>query len=824
MKTLHSIIAVLLLSVGLHSQCHVYDVPLVDQGSGLCYINDLSIDAIAVTTNTGAQSSGNSYQSFPTQYIQLSQGQQFQFSVDGSTAGAFNQAAWIDYNNDSLYTSNELIAYWTNTSASSHTTFVDVPWDAIADTVHMRIMKLQFALAWGGGNDDACFNWNGEGETEDYKVIMQCGNYNFASFDPFPFICYADSVQLFASTPYGDITWYTDSSAAPVHTGNDYWLQLNGFTQDTNIFIQNTAGGCFDGPFMEMLITFAPTPVVNIAGPDSVQSCTSVTFDAGAGHQNYIWSNGDQTQTTTITNGYGGSLSVTVDNQAGCFATDEVWVNIAPNPPATYAHLSPDFSFCSTLGVYLHYDSLINPGTVNWYSFPSNAFIGSGSWISYTLPDTGFFQYTAIINSVCGTDTVLVSIYAEGPASYDSAASTAGTPNANGVINICPGTGSADIYLAGFNGQVDHWEIGDIVNSNWFNWNDDDTLDLPVALLTPGNLYAAIPTIMNAQFCQSVGDTIYFMLANSLVYNLSDTIWRCSFPQTISIPAVDYGIYDILWSTGDTTNAITVTAPGNFTLYVIDHSTGCTINDQQYVGDGTLPANPLPDTTITCNSTAYFEISGAGYNVFEWWEYDDQWQEMNNNNDFDYTVMDNGYDPYLVVEAQNAHGCILRDTTLIDFGGSFTFSLGPDVTTMSTPYILTAPAGYADYMWQPFEPNTNTVAVYNTTTYTLTIDNGQGCTHTDVITITILPTTIENSTAIATVNVFPNPANDHLTVQSTSTISQVNIYDLDGRLISTNAYNTTAAEVNISELPEGCYILEALTQEGTVRSRLVKQQ
>lgn len=824
MKTILLTLAWLLFSSGLFAQCYVSDVPSVDQGASTCYINDVTVDAVAYSTNSGIQSIGNSYQSFLTSYIPMSQGQQLQIFVGGTNSTLFNQCIWIDFNSDSIFTGAELVAFSVNANFSSHNYTVNVPYDAVPDTVRMRVMKLQSATGWGGGNDDACFDYNVGGEVEDYTVIISCGNFNFANFDPFPFMCYADSVQLFANTPYGDITWYTDSSAALVHTGNDYWLRLNGFTQDTSVFIQNTASGCFDGPLLEMFITITPSPVVNILGPDTVQSCSVVTLDAGAGHNTYMWSNGDQTQTTTITNGYGGNLSVTVDNQFGCFATDQVWVNIAPNPPATYAHLSPDVSFCSTLGIYLHYDSLINPGTVNWYTYPSNVFIDSGSWINYTLPDTGFYQYTAIINSICGTDTALVSIYAEGPPTYDSAASTSGIADSNGVFNLCPGSGLADLYLTGLTGYVDHWEIGDIVNGNWFNWNDDDTLDIPVMMLIPGNMYAAIATTMNAQWCQSVSDTIYFTMANSLAYNLSDTIWRCSFPQTISIPSVNYGIYDILWSTGDTTNTTTVNAPGNFTLYVIDHSTGCTINDQQYVGDGTLPENPYPDTIVSCQSQVYLDPQQFGYLPMSWEEYETNWQFINSSFNGDLWITDNGFDEYVILNAQNLHGCMVIDTMLIDFGGTFSFSLGPDVSTMSTPYILTAPAGYPIYAWTPAEPNSNTIAVYVTTTYTLMIDNGQGCTYSDVITITILPTEITNTSSQAEVNVFPNPANDHVTVQSSSSISQVNIYDLDGRLISTNTYNTTQAEINISELPAGCYILEAVTEEGNSRSRLLKQQ
>jgi hypothetical protein len=71
--------------------------------------------------------------------------------------------------------------------------------------------------------------------------------------------------------------------------------------------------------------------------------------------------------------------------------------------------------------------------------------------------------------------------------------------------------------------------------------------------------------------------------------------------------------------------------------------------------------------------------------------------------------------------------------------------------------------------------------------------------------------------------VYPNPAHDLITIQSTETITTVNILDLNGRVVSSQSCSAMNVEIRIAELPDGCYILESVGEHGVTRTRLLKQ-
>jgi len=70
-------------------------------------------------------------------------------------------------------------------------------------------------------------------------------------------------------------------------------------------------------------------------------------------------------------------------------------------------------------------------------------------------------------------------------------------------------------------------------------------------------------------------------------------------------------------------------------------------------------------------------------------------------------------------------------------------------------------------------------------------------------------------------NVYPNPANNEITVSSTENLGKITIYDITGKVMftSTNITNNTA--VNVSTFSRGVYMLEVLTDNKTSVKRLI---
>jgi len=73
---------------------------------------------------------------------------------------------------------------------------------------------------------------------------------------------------------------------------------------------------------------------------------------------------------------------------------------------------------------------------------------------------------------------------------------------------------------------------------------------------------------------------------------------------------------------------------------------------------------------------------------------------------------------------------------------------------------------------------------------------------------------------ITFLNVYPNPANDFVSIESNMLINQVQIISLDGKVIYSTEYNVYATSIEISKIPQGIYILKVQTEKSIVTERL----
>ena len=84
-------------------------------------------------------------------------------------------------------------------------------------------------------------------------------------------------------------------------------------------------------------------------------------------------------------------------------------------------------------------------------------------------------------------------------------------------------------------------------------------------------------------------------------------------------------------------------------------------------------------------------------------------------------------------------------------------------------------------------------------------------------------TSIENiSNTSSTLSVYPNPATDvlNISVSNGTKVNNVNIYNVSGKLVTTA--KVTANQINISELNNGVYFIEVLTENGKLTTKFVK--
>ncbi len=117
--------------------------------------------------------------------------------------------------------------------------------------------------------------------------------------------CTGDVITLDAGAGHNSYEWSTNQSGQniDVSSSNTYTVTV----------VDNNA--CSATASTIVTINTLPTPSPTPAGNQTICSGSSITLDAGTGYSAYSWSNGDHTQTTSVSSA--GSYSVTV-TQNGC--------------------------------------------------------------------------------------------------------------------------------------------------------------------------------------------------------------------------------------------------------------------------------------------------------------------------------------------------------------------------------------------------------------------------------------------------------------------------------------------------------------------------
>ncbi len=143
-------------------------------------------------------------------------------------------------------------------------------------------------------------------------------------------------------------------------------------------------------------------------------------------------------------------------------------------------------------------------------------------------------------------------------------------------------------------------------------------------------------------------------------------------------------------------------------------------------------------------------------------------------------------------------------------------------------YTLEANTGYNSYSWSSGSITNEQELTYSSTGLqnvyvTLTDDN---CTGVDTIVITIEVCGFAESQVANSLNLYPVPANSHITVQLSDNqkIEAYSVFNLQGKLIkSGNISFESRFTITTQELPAGQYLIYVKTNEGVYTGGFVKE-
>lgn len=73
------------------------------------------------------------------------------------------------------------------------------------------------------------------------------------------------------------------------------------------------------------------------------------------------------------------------------------------------------------------------------------------------------------------------------------------------------------------------------------------------------------------------------------------------------------------------------------------------------------------------------------------------------------------------------------------------------------------------------------------------------------------------------VKVYPNPAKGIVKIDTDHTIKQIEMYDIQGRLLQTNIFNESSAEIDLANRAVGIYLLKITTDKGVKVEKLIRE-
>lgn len=281
-------------------------------------------------------------------------------------------------------------------------------------------------------------------------------------------------------------------------------------------------------------------------------------------------------------------------------------------------------------------------------------------------------------------------------------------------------------------------------------------------------------------------------------------------------PATSY-----LWSTSDTTAAITVSTAGTYTV-TITNGTGCTATASQVITVFALPPIDAGMDDSTCLSTNANLLATGGVSYV--WSPSGSLSDPNIANPIAGPTVTTTY----TVIGTATGGCTNTDSVTITVLGN------PGLPSLSEvgDSLMCSPAYFA-YQWYynglPISGATS--QNYNFTlngNYYVEVFNVLGCSTVSAVFV-INDVGINETTNALSLNVYPNPATSNFTLEyllEKSSAVKINLMNVTGQLIYSEEMDAAAGinkkEISFFENANGIYYLQVITNENVVTKKIIK--
>ena len=554
-------------------------------------------------------------------------------------------------------------------------------------------------------------------------------------------------------------------------------------------------------------VSAAENPVASISGQQSVCSGSSATLLASGG-TSYQWSDGSTDASISVTTG--GTYTVVVTNGAGCTATASamVTVNESPSP-----QINGTLSICEGESTTL---SVTGGDSFVWSNGSTSANIN--------VTSSGNYSVIASNSNGCTASASAIVNVMENP-----------TVTISGEPSMCVGSAT---YLTAEGGVSYVW-------SNGFQGSNIN--------VSEAGTYSVIATGTNG-CTSSASMAVVQYSAPEVTISGNTTVCEGSNETLTASGGVSY-----VWSTGETSSAISVNAFGIYSVTATGNG-GCTSTANVTVFVASAP-NPVINGNLHICDGEPTTLTANGGETY-------MWSNGSTANSID--VSNGG--TYSVI-ATNENGCTAMASANVEDGHSVTnaitentdgeFVWNGQTYTESGNYVQTFTAANGCDSVVTLHLTVNSVQHYNI--FVISNNNAYGTTtgtgvyeanteiqisatandgyeflswndgNTDTLrTITVtgdatyiatfIPATnIEENVALE-IALFPNPATDILNITSSETISEIEIVNTLGQVVKRIEVNADNAVCDVEELKAGVYVVRIRTLSGVEGSATLSQR